>query len=205
MGGSQSSSDENKQGGGQCSGEPTEPAEPKDLPATAIVLCGMAFAGKTTAFWKLKDADTFLQEASVGGAYDASVYQGHRLVKMETNSWDMLHMTAEGMLKKALEGVAKVGIVFVIDASTPESLTGDESCSTLLDWVLAQEGSHDAPVLVLCNQQDKDGALSPQEVTRRMDLAAKMGSRPFAAHACEAVNNQGLTEALGWLTAQLRD
>ena len=64
------------------------------------------------------------------------------------------------------------GIIFVVDASSPERL---DEVRQILSGVLQDERVTGKPLLIFANKQDREGALSVEEVCTRLELDTMLG------------------------------
>ena len=64
------------------------------------------------------------------------------------------------------------GIIFVVDASSPERL---DEVRQILSGVLQDERVMGKPLLIFANKQDREGALSVEEVSTHLELDTMLG------------------------------
>lgn len=86
-------------------------------------------------------------------------------------------------------------VMFVLDAANSERF---EEAKSALDKVLGGRELVEAPLLVLANKQDVEGAADLQEMTEVLGLG-KLNSRPCIVQAVSAYTGQGLVDGLKWL------
>ena len=91
------------------------------------------------------------------------------------------------------------GLIFVVDSNDGERIP---KASDELKKILAEEEMKDCCVLVLANKQDLNGALSPTEVTKQMDMGDLKG-RAWLVQGTSATTGQGLKEGLDWMASVL--
>ena len=67
---------------------------------------------------------------------------------------------------------------------------------------LAEEELKNCCILVMANKQDRDGALSKDEITEKLGMGNLQGKNWFV-ESTSAITGQGLQEGLDWLLSQL--
>ena len=67
--------------------------------------------------------------------------------------------------------------------------------------MLSEEELKDCVVLVMSNKQDLSGALSPNEVTKKLGLESL--KRAWLVQGTSATTGQGLKEGLDWMASVL--
>jgi len=93
-------------------------------------------------------------------------------------------------------------IIFVIDSADRDRLV--EAKNEL--WkVLLDPQYPDAPLLLVANKQDKEGAMSIEEIVIACNLndPAKMGIRSWHIQPTVAITGQGVEEAIKWIVIEL--
>lgn len=91
-------------------------------------------------------------------------------------------------------------IVFVVDAA---NRTRFEESKTALDRVLASRELLGAPLLVMANKQDLEGAANAQEVADVLGMA-RIESRQSKVLPVCAYTGQGLKEGVEWLVETIK-
>jgi small GTP-binding protein len=93
-------------------------------------------------------------------------------------------------------------IIFVIDSA---DRTRIEEAKAELWKVLIDPQYPDAPLLIVANKQDKEGALSLEEIVKACDLddPVKMGRRSWHIQPTVATTGQGVEEAIQWIVIEL--
>jgi small GTP-binding protein len=93
-------------------------------------------------------------------------------------------------------------IIFVIDSADRTRL---EEAKNELWKVLLDPQYPDAPLLIIANKQDKEGALTIEELIMACDLdePAKMGRRSWHIQPTVATTGQGVEEAIQWIVIEL--
>lgn len=95
-------------------------------------------------------------------------------------------------------------LIWVIDSSDRERLGGkdsDYSSSAYeeLQRAMSEEELQHCPVLIFANKQDLPNAMSVQEITDRLQLAA-LRERDWLIQGCCAMTGDGLYEGIEWLS-----
>lgn len=93
-------------------------------------------------------------------------------------------------------------IIFVIDSSDRARL---EEAKTELWNVLLDPQFPDAPLLVVANKQDVEGAMDVNEIISvcNLDNLEKMGNRSWHIQPTVATTGQGVEEAILWIVMEL--
>ncbi len=64
--------------------------------------------------------------------------------------------------------------------------------------MLSEDELAGVPLLVFCNKQDIDGALSPEEISEQLGLAGGEKGREWSVRGSCATKGEGLEEGLDW-------
>ena len=91
------------------------------------------------------------------------------------------------------------GIIFVVDSNEKETF---EIARDILLECLNDERLKDAAFLIFAKKQDLNGAISPIELTKILEIE-KIKNRKWFVQGCSAVSGQGIKEGLDWLTDTL--
>ncbi|QSS58870.1 ADP-ribosylation factor [Histoplasma capsulatum] len=92
------------------------------------------------------------------------------------------------------------GLIFVIDSNDRARI--DEARQELHRIILDRE-MKEALLLVFANKQDIPGAMTPQEVTDKLQLTQLKDKVWFVVPSC-ATTGEGLFEGLGWLSNNVK-
>ena len=87
------------------------------------------------------------------------------------------------------------GIIFVVDSNEKETF---EIARDILLECLNDERLKDAAFLIFANKQDLNGAISPNELTKILEIE-KIKNRKWFVQGSSAVSGQGIKEGLNWL------
>jgi small GTP-binding protein len=93
-------------------------------------------------------------------------------------------------------------IIFVLDSADHSRI---EEAKNELWKVLLDPNYPDAPLLVVANKQDLEGAMSIQEIISVLDLdePEKLGNRSWHIQPTVATTGQGVEEAIKWIVMEL--
>ena len=89
------------------------------------------------------------------------------------------------------------GLIFVVDSNDKDRI---EDAAEELKGMLAEEELKDFPVLVMANKQDLNGALAPDEVTKKLGMGDLKGITYFV-QGTSATTGNGLKEGLDWMAS----
>jgi ADP-ribosylation factor protein 6 len=67
-----------------------------------------------------------------------------------------------------------------------------------LEKILNDREMRNVSLLLLCNKQDVSGSMQPDEIRQALHLDKL--TRPYALMPCSALNGNGLSEGLKWLS-----
>ena len=81
-------------------------------------------------------------------------------------------------------------------------LDGLEEAKDALDKALGTRELFGAPLLVLANKQDKEGALPASEITQSLGLG-KLDTRACRVQPVSMLNGNGIREAIRWLVEEI--
>lgn len=166
-----------------------------------ILIIGIDKAGKTNVLEKLKALLT-----DVPGMDSSQIMPtvGLNVGKMEAFGTHLVFWDLGGQL--GLRGIWEKyfnethGLVYVVDASTPERF---DEAKLALDKVLGAREVVSAPLLVIANKQDAEGAVGLQEIAEVFGLG-KIDSRPCIVQPASAFTGQGLHDGIKWLVETLK-
>eukprot|EP01025_Chloroclados_australasicus_P064247 TRINITY_DN8558_c0_g1_i1.p3 TRINITY_DN8558_c0_g1~~TRINITY_DN8558_c0_g1_i1.p3 ORF type:complete len:215 (-),score=31.07 TRINITY_DN8558_c0_g1_i1:486-1091(-) len=91
-------------------------------------------------------------------------------------------------------------IVYVVDANDEERIAESKHA---LERVLGQKETYAAPLLVFCNKQDQDGAMTPEQVQQLLGVGV-IDSRACRVQGGAAQKGRGVKEALEWVVKQVK-
>lgn len=167
-----------------------------------ILVLGLDNAGKTTIIKRLKGEDVNTVSPTLG--FDISTLQ---FGQYRLNFWDVGgQQTIRTYWRNYFEQTD--GIIWAVDSADTSRL---DDCRRELENLLAEERLAGASILVLANKQDLPGALSAEDIARRLGLDKGAGvNRHYQVAPCSAV--QETTKDVGatpiavsmrWLVADI--
>ncbi|NHJ85546.1 MAG: GTP-binding protein [Asgard group archaeon] len=161
-----------------------------------IAVVGLDSAGKTTMLNFLRFEKNIETLPTIG--VNVEVLQRENVNMSIFDLGGQLHFrTLWGTLMKGSSA-----IIFVIDSSDRERI---EEAKNELWKVLMDPLYPDAPLLIVANKQDKEGAMSIEELIRACDLdqPEKVGNRSWHIQPTVATTGQGVEEAIKWIVIEL--
>ena len=91
------------------------------------------------------------------------------------------------------------GFIFVVDSNDKDRI---EVAKEELKRMLDEEDLQDCPILVMANKQDLSAALTPAELTEKMEMEQLKG-RIWMVQGTSATTGKGLKEGLDWMASIL--
>lgn len=154
-----------------------------------LLILGLDNAGKTTILKKFNGEDIDKISPTLGFNIKTLQYQDFKL-----NVWDVGGQTTiRSYWRNYFEQTD--GLIWVVDSSDKMRL---EDCKKELHSLLKQEKLVGATLLIFCNKQDIEGALSVNEIKEFLDLE-NMVTRHWGIIPCSAKTGEGLLEGIDWL------
>ncbi|KAG5594456.1 hypothetical protein H5410_035688 [Solanum commersonii] len=155
-----------------------------------ILMVGLDNSGKTTIVLKINGEDTSVISPTLGFNIKTITYQKYTL-----NIWDVGgQKTIRSYWRNYFEQTD--GLVWVVDSSDLRRL---DDCRYELHNLLKEERLSGASLLIFANKQDIQGALSPDEIAKVLNLEAMDNSRHWRIVGCSAYTGDGLLEGFDWL------
>ncbi|ONK71147.1 uncharacterized protein A4U43_C04F5280 [Asparagus officinalis] len=159
-----------------------------------ILMVGLDNSGKTTIVLRINGEDTSIISPTLGFNIKTIKYQKYSL-----NIWDVGgQKTIRSYWRNYFEQTD--GLVWVVDSSDVRRL---EDCRMELENLLKEERLSGASLLVFANKQDIQGALTPAEITKVLNLEALDKTRHWKLVGCSAYTGEGLLEGFDWLVQDI--
>ncbi|KAL8123787.1 ADP-ribosylation factor-like protein 2 [Apium graveolens] len=159
-----------------------------------ILMVGLDNSGKTTIVLKLNGEDTSIISPTLGFNIKTITYNKYVL-----NIWDVGgQKTIRSYWRNYFEQTD--GLVWVVDSSDLRRL---DDCKFELDNLLKEERLSGSSLLILANKQDIQGALSPDEIAKVLNLEALDKTRHWRIVGCSAYTGMGLLEGFDWLVQDI--
>mmetsp|Transcript_23549 Transcript_23549/g.41748 ORF Transcript_23549/g.41748 Transcript_23549/m.41748 type:complete len:185 (+) Transcript_23549:698-1252(+) len=158
-----------------------------------LLMLGLDNAGKTTILKKYNGEDVSTISPTLGFNIKTLEYQGYQL-----NVWDVGgQSTIRSYWRNYFEQTD--GLIWVIDSGDKLRL---EDCRRELHLLLQQERLAGASLLVFCNKQDLQGALTLEAIKEFLQLD-ELTTRHWAVVACSAMTGKGLLSGIDWLVQDI--
>ncbi|XAR57902.1 hypothetical protein NMG60_11026195 [Bertholletia excelsa] len=155
-----------------------------------ILMVGLDNSGKTTIVLKINEEDTSVISPTLGFNIKTINYDKYTL-----NIWDVGgQRTIRSYWRNYFEQTD--GLVWVVDSSDLRRL---DDCKLELHNLLKEERLSGASLLILANKQDIQGALSPDEIAKVLNLEAMDRTRHWKIVGCSAYTGEGLLDGFDWL------
>lgn len=167
-----------------------------------VLIVGLDKAGKTTLLERLKTLYT-----DVPGLEASQVVPtvGLNLAHFEALGapllcWDVGGAAGLRSIWSKYYGECHA-LLFCVDAADRGRL---EEAKAALDRALGDRDLYGAPLLVLANKQDVEGAASPAELAEAFGLGRLDGGRPCSVQAVTARTGEGVKPAVQWLVEHIK-
>ncbi|TPX30957.1 hypothetical protein SmJEL517_g05607 [Synchytrium microbalum] len=155
-----------------------------------ILMLGLDCAGKTTILYKLKLNQPITTIPTVGFNVESVTYKN-----VKFNVWDVGGQDKiRPLWRHYFTGTQ--GLIFVVDSNDRDRI---EEARQELHRIVQDREMKDACVLVFANKQDLSGAMSPQDITEKLNLH-RLRDRPWYVHPSCGTSGEGLMEGLQWLS-----
>ncbi|KAF8467198.1 ADP-ribosylation factor family-domain-containing protein [Kalaharituber pfeilii] len=159
-----------------------------------LLMLGLDAAGKTTILYKLKLNQPVTTIPTVGFNVETVTYKN-----VKFNVWDVGGQDKiRPLWRHYFSGTQ--GLIFVIDSNDRDRI--DEARQEL-HRIIQDREMKDCLLLVFANKQDLPGAMSPAEVTDKLQLH-KMKDRIWYVVPSCATTGEGLFEGLAWLSNNVK-
>ena len=161
-----------------------------------IAVVGLDSAGKTTMLNYLRFDKNIETLPTIGVNVEVLKRENVNLSIFDLGG--QLHFrTLWGTLMKGSSA-----IIFVIDSSDRERI---KEAKNELWKVLLDPQYPDAPLLIVANKQDKEGAMSISDIIKacNLDNPEKMGNRSWHIQPTVAITGEGVEEAIRWIVMEL--
>ena len=158
-----------------------------------ILMVGLDGVGKTTIMYKIKMNETVKTIPTVGFNVETMEYK-----RLKITMWDVGGQDKIRVLWKHYFCNTDC-LIYVVDSSDVDRI--DESAEELKK-ILADPELENASLLVYANKQDMHNALSPQQVTEKLELSQLKNRKWMVQGACATIGT-GLLEGLDWVSKVL--
>ena len=93
-------------------------------------------------------------------------------------------------------------LMLFVDAANREFFM--DARRDIVEYVLCDELPVNIPILVAANKQDLAGAMSPEEVKKKLNLEKFVGNRRYKVLGTSGLSGQGMDEALDWIVESVQ-
>eukprot|EP00056_Hartaetosiga_gracilis_P010587 m.157899 g.157899 ORF g.157899 m.157899 type:complete len:197 (-) comp13351_c0_seq1:291-881(-) len=168
----------------------------------SVLIVGLDDAGKTTLFEqikvKYKSKYTMKKKIipTIGQNVTVILHDHVRLVFWDVGGQGDLQQLWENYYSDAH------GVIYVVDSTNSERL---EESHNSFGKLLSSRKLEGVPLLILCNKQDVEGALSTEEVKRIFNRSAhKLGLRDCKVLGVSALNGDDVPTSIDWLVEKMK-
>lgn len=162
------------------------------------LIVGLDASGKTTVLYKLKLGEVVTTIPTIGFNVESIVWKGMELTMWDVGGCDKIRP----LWRHYFENTQFM--VVVVDSADIERMSSNDddysmlnTAEALMHSMLSDDELRDTIVLVLASKQDLPGALSPDEVAKR--IKAHNIRQPYHIQGCCATSGDGLYEGLNWV------
>ncbi|KAK3950702.1 ADP-ribosylation factor family-domain-containing protein [Pseudoneurospora amorphoporcata] len=159
-----------------------------------VLMLGLDAAGKTTILYKLKLQDHVTTIPTVGFNVETVT-----LRNIKFNIWDVGGQDKIRPLWRHYYSGTQ-GLIFVVDSADHARI---DEARVELHRIINDREMKDCLLLVFANKQDIAGAMTPAEVTEKLQLN-KLKDRIYAVQPTIAIDKAGLQEGFNWLSDNMK-
>jgi small GTP-binding protein len=158
-----------------------------------ILMVGLDAVGKTTIMYKIKMNETVKTIPTVGFNVETMEYK-----RLKITMWDVGGQDKIRVLWKHYFANTDC-LIYVVDSCDTDRV---EEASEELKKMMADPELDNACLLVYANKQDMNGALSPQQISEKLELS-QIKNRKWMVQGSSATQGSGLIEGLDWVAKVL--
>jgi small GTP-binding protein len=158
-----------------------------------ILMVGLDAAGKTTIMYKIKMNETVKTIPTVGFNVETMEYKRLKITMWDVGGQDKIRVLWKHYFTNT------DCLIYVVDSCDRERI---EEASEELKKMLIDPELENACLLVYANKQDMNGALSPSEITEKLELK-ELKNRKWLVQGSSAIVGSGLMEGLDWVAKEL--
>lgn len=162
---------------------------------TAILMLGLDASGKTTVLYKLKLGEIVTTIPTIGFNVESVKHKNISFRVWDVSGRDKIRpLWRHYFLDTQL-------IILVVDSNDRERFPEFKEEFYRL---LAEEELQGIPYLIFANKQDLPNAMTPSEISTRLELDYMKRNRDILVQPSCATTGDGLFEGLEWLSKQLK-
>ena len=159
-----------------------------------ILMLGLDAAGKTTVLYQLKMGENIKSIPTIGFNVESFDYKGLQMTVWDVGGQDKIRKLWEHYYQNT------DALIFVVDSNDRDRIDEASEC---LDKLMASDELKDSAILLLANKQDIKGAISPQEITEKFEIAKKYKNNKWLVQGTCANTGQGIKEGFDFLANTL--
>ncbi|XP_048416405.1 ADP-ribosylation factor-like [Stegostoma tigrinum] len=157
-----------------------------------ILMVGLDAAGKTTILYKLKLGEVVTTIPTIGFNVETVEFRNISFTVWDVGGQDKIRTLWKHYFQNTQ------GLIFVIDSNDRERI--NEAKDELMRMI-AEDELRDAVLLIFANKQDLPNAMTPAEITDKLNLH-QLRNRSWHVQATCATTGDGLYDGLHWLSNQ---
>jgi small GTP-binding protein len=158
-----------------------------------ILMLGLDGAGKTTIIYNIKLNETVRTIPTIGFNVETIEYKGLSMTMWDVGGQEKLRALWEHYFQ------GTDCLIFVVDSSDRERI---EIAKEEFQRIVMDNELENAIVLVYANKQDLPGAMSPQEISEKLELNS-MKKRKWLVQGSSASRGDGIKEGFEWIAKEL--
>ncbi|XP_020367938.1 ADP-ribosylation factor 3-like [Rhincodon typus] len=157
-----------------------------------ILMVGLDAAGKTTILYKLKLGEVVTTIPTIGFNVETVEFKNISFTVWDVGGQDKIRTLWKHYFQNTQ------GLIFVIDSNDRERIN---EAKDELNRMITEDELRDAVLLIFANKQDLPNAMTPAEITDKLNLH-QLHHRSWHIQATCATTGEGLYEGLHWLSNQ---
>jgi len=160
-----------------------------------LLMLGLDAAGKTTILYNLKLEQDVTTTPTVGFNVETVTYKNTKFNVWDVGGQDKIRP----LWRHYFSGTQ--GLVFVIDSSDHNRI---EEARVELTRIIQDREMNDALLLVFANKQDVPNALTPDQLSKRLQLDQVAKNHTWKVEPSCAKSGEGIFEGLAWLASNIK-
>jgi small GTP-binding protein len=160
-----------------------------------VVVVGLDNAGKTTTLYKLLLGEVVVTNPTIGSNVEEIQYKNLKFQMWDIGGQESLRLSWSTYYTHTS------CVIMVIDSTDVARM---DLAKTELKKIVTHEDLSSVSILILANKQDLKKALTPSQLSERLDLSS-IKDHQWHIQGCCALTGDGLMEGLDWIVAQVKD